>query len=293
MSALNEKNCGVIGPYDLKTTPVKILYGVMIVFCIILTFICLVPLLWIMLSSLKDIKEFAAIPPTIIPRSLHFEKIPEMWKTLNFGKYCTNSLFYVVGCVVCTVVFNGLAGYAISILKPKGSKVIFSLILWSLMVPATISMVPLFKNIVALKMIDSYFPLWLSYGATAFNVLLYKSFFDSIPRSLVEAARIDGCNDFKMFFKIVLPLSKAVNMVVMIFTLNAAWSDFMLPMLVLRDSAKHTVILKLYYMSTGNTLFAVDYRILAMCFSIIPPAILFIIFQKNITQGIALSGIKG
>ncbi|WP_242851285.1 carbohydrate ABC transporter permease [Clostridium sp. DMHC 10] len=161
------------------------------------------------------------------------------------------------------------------------------------MVPATTNLVPIFKNIVGVHLTNSFIPLWLSFGANAFNVLLYKSFFDGIPRSLIEAARLDGCNDFQIFYKLILPLSKAVNMVVIIFSLNAAWSDFLLPMLVLKDTDKYTVMLKIYYMSTGNNAFSVDYRLLALGFSIIPPAILFIFFQKYITKGLALSGIKG
>lgn len=293
MSFFSKKDYGIISYQDTKSTHIKLLYSSLLIFCFILVFICLAPVLWILVSSLKDVRELSAVPATFIPKTFHPEKIAQVWNSLHFGKNYVNSLIVVAGSVVCSVVFNGLAGYGISVLRPAGSKILFALILGSLMVPATTSLVPLFINIKSLNLNNSFLPLWLVCGANAFNVLLYKSFFDGIPRSLIEAARIDGCNDFKMFTKIIMPLSKAVNMVVVIFTLNAAWSDFLLPLLVLKDSSQHTVILKIYYMTVSNIAFAVDYRLIALGFSIIPPAILFIFFQKYITKGISMTGIKG
>jgi multiple sugar transport system permease protein len=293
MARLKDKDFGIISSQDLKNPFRRGMYYLLVAFCIIVAFFCLAPILWVMTSSLKDIKEFVSVPPTIIPRSFHPDKIIKVWKAMDFGKYYINSLISVSGSIVCAVLFNGLTGYALSVLKPKGSKVILTLILVSLMVPATTSLVPVYKNIVTFKMVDSFLPLWLSYGANAFNVLLYKSFFDGIPRSMVEAARIDGCNDFMLFFKIILPLSKSINAVVVIFSLNAAWSDFILPMLVLSDQNKATVILKLYSMALGNSTFPVDYRMLASFFALIPPVILFILFQKHITKGLTFTGIKG
>lgn len=293
MSTFNEKTYGLISFVDLKKPTIKLLYATLVLICILVALICLVPPIWVLLSSLKNIKEFFAVPPTIIPRTFEPEKIVETWKKLDFLKYYINSGIMIVGCIGCAVVFNGLAGYVLSILKPKGTKLVLYLILWSLMLPATTNLVPVLKNIVFFKMTDSFIPLWLSYGAGAFNVMLFKSFFDALPVSIIEAARIDGCSRLKIFYRIVLPLSKAVCMVVIIMTINSAWSDFLLPYLVLKNPNKFTVMVKIFDLANGSTPFPYDIRLLALLFAIVPPAVLFIFFQKHITQGISLSGIKG
>lgn len=293
MSSFKNKTYGIINFIDIKKPSVKLLYFFLMLICIIIAFVCIAPPLWVMLSSLKDIKEFFAVPPTIIPKTFQPEKIIETWNKLSFAKYYKNSLIMIVGSVTCAVIFNGLAGYVLSILKPKGTKFVIILVLWSLMLPATTNLVPVMKNIVWLKMTDSYIPLWLSYGAGAFNIMLFKSFFDALPFSLIEAARIDGCSSLGIFRKVVLPLSKAVCMVVIIMTINASWSDFLLPYIVLKNHDKYTVMVKIYDLANGATPFPYDIRLLALLFAIVPPAILFVFFQKYITQGISLSGIKG
>lgn len=286
-------NNGIISLIDYKNPRIRLLYAVLLSVCIVLAFICIAPPLWVMLSSLKSMKEFMAVPPTIIPRSFEPQKIVETWQLLDFTKFYVNSATYVAGAVVCALLFNGLAGYVLSILKPKGSKLVLALILWSLMLPATTNLVPIFKNIAALKLTNSFLPLWLNFGAGAFNILLFKSFFDRLPISLIEAAKLDGCGPLQIFRRIVIPLSKAVCMVVVIMTVNASWSDFLLPYIVIKDPQMYTVMVKIYDLAAGASPFPYDLRMLALLFAIIPPAVLFIFFQKYITQGIALSSIKG
>jgi multiple sugar transport system permease protein len=159
------------------------------------------------------------------------------------------------------------------------------------MVPATTSIVPLFVNISRLNLNGTFYPLWFSAGASAFYVVLYKQFFDTIPASIIEAARIDGCNNFQIFLKIVMPLCKPITMVIAMYAVNYAWSDFLLPYLVLNNSGHETVMVRLFQFNNGTTS---DVDILrAILFAIIPPVILFTIFQKRITQGSTFSGIKG
>ena len=122
-------------------------------------------------------------------------------------------------------------------------------------------------------------------------MILLKQFFESMPQELIEAARLDGCSYLKTFARVVLPLSKSIVMVVVIFAINAAWSDFLLPYLVLNGSGKETVMVRLFMFRTSN---ATDVEVLrAVAFSIIPPIILFTLFQKQITEGAAAGAIKG
>lgn len=264
---------------------------------LLLAFICLAPPLWVMLSSVKNVKEFYQVPPTIIPRTLEFEKIIEVWKKLNFFKFYGNTLALAAGNIVCAVLFNGLAGFVLSRLKPKGSKIVFMVILWTMIIPNSVSMIPLFKNIINVPLLNinlsnSFLPLWLMAGASAYYIIIFKSFFDGIPASLVEAARLDGCNNINIFARIIVPLSKPVIIVIVIFTLNGTWSDFLWPYLILKEPEKYTVMVKIFTLKS-STGFPMDVQMVALVFAIIPPAVLFMFFQRYIMQGFTLSGIKG
>lgn len=289
---------GIISKYDMRNPWIKILYG-FIWFCMILAvLVCFIPPLWVMTSALKDSREFFSVPATIIPRSWHPEKLWDTWNMLNFGKAYLNTLSVLCGSLVVSLVCNGMLGYVLSRLKPRGSKIVLSLVLWTLMLPQSVSQVPLFKNFLSLPILginitETYLPMWLLAGANAFYVLVFKSFFDSIPQSLIEAARLDGCNNLSIFFRIMMPLSKPVLMVITIFTINASWSDFFWPYLVLGSRTElYTVMVKIFYMA-GSTGYSEDIQVVALIFTIIPPAILFLFFQRYIMSGFTLSGIKG
>jgi multiple sugar transport system permease protein len=291
MAKFIEKNNGVIRQFDVKRPSVKVGYWIAFIICVIILIACLAPILWVFLASFKDIQEFVT-QPTILPKTFDLSKFADTWNDLSFIQYYTNSLIVVVGSVVCGVVFNGMLAYGLSKIKPVGSKVIYYMILWSLMIPATTAIVPLFMNITKLGLDNSFIPLWLTMGANAFFVVLYKNFFDDFPPSLIEAARIDGCSNLKIFFQIVMPLSAAINMVIVIYAINAAWSDFLLPFLLLGQGDKVTVMVRLYqFRTTLKTNDVMEIR--AVVFSLIPPVILFAIFQKRIVESITVTGIKG
>lgn len=290
MVKLSEKSNGVIRQFDLKRRSVRAGYYLLILLVFIMVFIALAPIIWIFLSGFKTLGEFVN-ESTILPRVYDFRRYIETWEALKFGKYYLNSLYSVTGSVVCAVIGNGLLAYSISKVKPKGWKLIYGLIMWSLMIPNTVGIVPLFVNINKIGLQGTFLPLWLSIGANAFFVILYKNFFDSIPQSLIEAARIDGCSELGIFFRIVLPLSAPINTVVSIFAINAAWSDFLLPYLVLNNTGRETVMVRLFQFRTSV---ATDVDVIrAIVFSIIPPVILFGIFQKYIMEGVTQTGIKG
>ncbi|MEG2670391.1 MAG: carbohydrate ABC transporter permease [Oscillospiraceae bacterium] len=296
MKAFDEKQTGLLTSLDLKSLRSRIGYWCIVGFIVLVSIICIFPPLWVFLSSFKDVKEFLSIPPTIIPHSFHPEKLVEVWKSMNFGKYYINTFYLAIGELVFCIFFNGLAGYVISRLKPKGSMLFFSLVLWSMMLPTSVSMVPLFMTFIEFpifhfSMLNSYFPMWLMAGANAFNVLLFKNFFDSIPMSYLEAARIDGCSNLGIFTRIILPLSKPIIMVVAIFSINASWDSFFWPYLVIKDKSLTTVAVQLFKMKATG--FAMDKYMIVLLFSILPPAIIFLFFQKYIMEGVTMSGIKG
>ncbi len=289
---------GIISKFDMQNPSVKVLYGLIWFFLILAVLLCFVPPLWCMTSALKDSREFFSVPATIIPRSFHPEKLWETWEMLNFGQAYLNTIFVLCGSLVMSLVCNGMMGYVLSRLRPRGYKLVLSLVLWTLMLPQSVSQVPLFKNFLSLPILginitESYLPMWLLAGANAFYVLIFKSFFDSIPQSLIEAARLDGCTNLGIFFRVMLPLSKPVLMVIAIVTINASWSDFFWPYLVLGSRSElYTVMVKIFYMA-GSSGYSEDIQVVALIFTIIPPTILFLFFQRYIMSGFTLSGIKG
>ena len=289
---------GIISKFDMQNPSVKVLYGLIWFFLILAVLLCFVPPLWCMTSALKDSREFFSVPATLIPRSFHPEKLWETWEMLNFGQAYLNTIFVLCGSLIMSLVCNGMMGYVLSRLRPRGYKLVLSLVLWTLMLPQSVSQVPLFKNFLSLPILginitESYLPMWLLAGANAFYVLIFKSFFDSIPQSLIEAARLDGCTNLGIFFRVMLPLSKPVLMVIAIFTINASWSDFFWPYLVLGSRSElYTVMVKIFYMA-GSSGYSEDIQVVALIFTIIPPTILFRFFQRYIMSGFTLSGIKG
>lgn len=285
-----EKQEGAIRYYDVKSIKTKVLCMVIFILCLLMIAACLFPSIWVFLASFKDIKEFRR-DATILPQVFDPQKYIDTWKSLKFVTYYLNSAIVVVGSVVCSVIFNGLLAYVLAIIKPKGHKIVLGLVMWSLLIPATTSIVALFVNINEIGLNNSFLPLWLVFGANAFYVVLFKNFFEGLPKELIEAARIDGCGVLKIFLKIILPLSKPIVMVVVIFTVTAAWSDFLLPYLVLNGTNKETVMVKLFAYHNSNKVNDAD-MLRAVAFSIIPPIILFTIFQKQITDGATAGALK-
>lgn len=285
-----KKKDGVIRFYDLSSRKVRVISVLIFIICIAMVVVAVFPAVWVFLASFKDIKEFRR-NPTIFPSKFDISVFVKTWNDLKFAKFYINSFIVVIGSVISAVLFNGLLAYGLAILKPKGYKVVYGLVMWSLLIPSTTSIVALFVNINKVGLNQSFIPLWLALGANAFYVVLFKEFFEGLPIELIEAAKLDGCGVFGIFAKIMIPLSKSIVMVITIFAVTAAWSDFLLPYLVLNGSGKETVMVRLFMFRTSN---ATDVEVLrAVAFSIIPPTLLFLVFQKQITEGATAGAIKG
>ena len=290
------KTQGLLNFADLKKPQFILLYWVMFFILLIISLVCLLPTLWIALSGFKNPSEMYSIPPTLFPSSIHISKLVDVWKKGNVVKYFGNSFILILGCLGCDIIINGLCGYVLSRIKPKGSKLIDTLIFWSMLLPG-ISMVPLYITfvdvpVIHLNLVGSYAPIWVMAGANAFNVLLFRNFFNGIPMSYLEAARIDGCSDLKIFAKIIIPLSKPIIMVVVIFSITGTWGNFMWPYLILGNTALEPVSVMLYKISLNSSLQDNEYMLLLMI-SIIPMLVMYAIFSKQIMGGVSMSGLKG
>jgi multiple sugar transport system permease protein len=261
---------------------------------VLISLICLLPPVWLLLSSLKNIKEFFSVPPTLLPHTFEPQKLWETWQQLKFTELYGNTLVITVGSIAFALFFNGLMGYFFAILKPRGSGILFAIVLWTMILPNTLGIVPVFKNIISfpllgINLMNTFWPMWMMAGASAFYVVIFKGFFEGIPPSLIDAAKIDGGTRLSIFTRIVLPMSKPILATITIFTVNATWADFFWPFMVLKKKELWSVTVAIYNL---KGLVPMDIQFIALAFAIIPPAILFLLFQKYIMQGFTFSGIK-
>ena len=298
------KTDGVIRAYDMRSPVTRVSSVIIAIVCTLMILGILLPIIWVVLAGFKDIREITR-STRIMPASFDFDSYMVTWGQLKFARYYFNSGIVVLGGVFCAVFFNGLLAYSLGVLKPPGYKIVFALVLWTLLIPPTTGIVAQFVNIRRVtdftagiigvntqESIISIVPLWLIMGANAFWLVLFKSFFEGIPFDYLEAARLDGCADLGIFGRIILPLSRPIIIVVSIFAVTSAWSDFLLPYLLLNNGPWETVMVRLFAFRTAIRVTDAD-KLRAVVFSIIPPIIVFALFQKQITKGIAIGGIKG
>ena len=293
---LNYKHDGLLNFSDYKKAKHRIVYYLFIFLLVIFALTALIPILWLFITSFKTVTEIQSVNYKLFPSTFKISKMLDVWNKLSFGKYYLNTLIVVIGSVICAVVFNALLAYSIAILKPFGYKVINVLILFGYMIPSALAIFPLvmqLRDFMGLKisLINTYFPLWFAFGANAYYYLLFKDYFERLPKSLVEAARVDGLSDFKIFYSVVFPLSKPIMGVVAIFAMTASYSDFLLPYVVLQDTKMQTAMVAIYNLGTTNTIDSSEFLML-LVISIIPQLILFMIFQKQIMNQSVNSGMK-
>ncbi len=295
---LRNKTEGIVTGMEYKKWIYKLLYAAILLVLLAAVLTAVIPVLWLFLAGFKDAQDVFKAPFTFWPKSIDLGKIAEVWKTVGFTRYFLNTLLLVVGSVICAVFFNGLLAYAVSIVKPSGHKVVYGLIMASYMIPAVASLVPLYANINKLGLTGyaTFVPLCLLYGANSYYFMMIKNYFDTIPESLIESARIDGAGNMRIFFSMVLPLSRPIMGVVSIFAMTAAWADFLLPYLLLQDQDLYTAMVVIYNLrsSMANMAdFGIDKYLIAVAITILPQIVLFAVFQRQIMGTGATSGIKG
>ena len=286
---------GLITPLDMKKPSGKIVTGLISVVMVLICVICILPFLWAFLTGLKSVDEFYAVPATFIPSEFHWENVTELFTVYEVHKYVLNSIILILGSLLVELATATLGGFVLSRLKPRGSKLLFTLILWTMMMPNTLSMVPLFMTFIDFpifhfNMMGTYFPMWIMAGANCYHILMFKDFFDKIPASYVEAAKIDGAGRVKIFFKIILPLSKPIIATISVFVITANWNSFMWPLLLLNDKETYPVALALYKL--GGSLDAP--KLLMFSFLMVVPMIfVYFISQRFIVRNSVNEGEKG
>lgn len=285
---LKDKRGGFLNFADYRNPAHKVGYGFIVFFLCLFSFFALFPIVYLLASALKSDGEINSSIYTFWPKVWDFGRFVRIWQTIDFTKYYLNTFVYVIGAVICAVLFNSLLAYAIAIIKPFGYKVIDKLIFLGYMIPATLNILPLAKEIADFGFLsnpDSYLtflPLWLSFGANAYYYMLFKDYFSRLPKSLMEAGSMDGANQLQIFGRVVLPLSKPMIGIVAIFSMTASYSDFLLPYLVLQNDKLKTLMVGIYNIGSAGDILKPEDFLMLLVFSIIPQLIIFLIFQRQI-----------
>jgi multiple sugar transport system permease protein len=274
--------------YTVGTAQVLLLVGLLIV--------GLGPLLWLAKSAVTPTADTISTPMSVFPNGFAWHNVSQAWSDVHVGRYFWNTVFLAFGSWISQLVVATTGGFALSVLRPKYAKVVTGLLLGTLFVPAVVLLVPLYIEIVHppwihTSFIDSYWAVWLPAGASAFNVVLVKRFFDNLPREVFEAARVDGAGAFRLFFSIVLPMSRPILGVVSVFAVLASWKDFLWPLLVLTNPDEQPLSVRLPSIQPQTEL---GVFLAALFIATLVPIAAFMIFQRSFLRGSGLGGaVKG
>lgn len=252
----------------------------------------LFPLFWLFSSSLKDISEIFVNPPIWIPSTLHWENFRELFVERKFGIITWNSFLLSTTSTLIALIFCSLAGFAFAKYKFKGKQFLFVLVLASLMIPHEATMVPLFSIYKNMHLIDNIWGVILPDLANAFGIFFMRQYCMSLPDEMMEAARIDGCNEFKIFRKIVLPNLRSGFAGLGIILFVKQWNNFLWPSVILRSQENMTLSVALKALEDSNN---TPYHLImaGSVISVLPLLIIVLIFQKQLIAGMIDGAIKG
>lgn len=272
-----------------RSSILKFLIYTLLVF---LSAVFLMPIVWVIFSSFKPAGELFTWPPTLLGRNPSLDNYTQVFAAGDFGRWFLNTVVVSVLATVLTVIVNIMAGYVFAKYEFKGKKLLFGMVMVTLMIPLEVIMIPIFKVIVSTHMYNNLWGLIIPAVASPTAVFLVKQYYEPIPDALMEAARIDGASEMQILMRIMLPLAKPIISVLCIFSFMWRWNDYLWPKLVINSKTKYTLQLALANFS-GE--YSVDWSsLLAMSvISMIPVLVVFLTLQKYIIGGMTAGGVKG
>ncbi|WP_438349476.1 carbohydrate ABC transporter permease [Paenibacillus sp. FA6] len=291
------------GNYKLKR---RLSTSIYYITCVAIAIVMFLPFYWSVMTSLKPDEEIFAMPIKWFPTHLTFEHYRKAFTTVPFALFFRNSLVLAVSGVLANLFFGSLSGYAFAKLNFKLNKSIFRVLLAAMMIPGIVTMIPtvfVMRHIPLLGgndifgsggigLMNSFWGIILPGASGTFAVFFMRQFFLTLPSDMMEMARIEGCGEFKIFWRIYLPLTKPALATLSIFTFQAGWNSFLWPMIVLNDPEKATIQMGLQAFSYN---FQTDYgpMMAGALVAVLPILVLFLTLQRYFVQGIAFSGTKG
>ena len=270
-----------------KTSSISL--NIVLIACSILT---VLPFIWMLCSSFKTNVEINALTQTFFPQNPTTQNYEDVLQKFDFLRYFLNSLIYALCITVMTIYTSTLAGFVLCKYRFKGRQLLFTLILMTMMVPGVVTIIPRYSMMQSLGWIDSFKALIVPSTFTPFGIFMMRQACVAIPNEMLEAARIDGSNEFYTFHRIVLPQLRNSIVSIAIFQFLWAWDDYLWPYLVIRTGNKQLLSVALNLFS-GR--YSTDYAGLfaATSIAIIPVAVFYIIFQKRFIEGVSASAVKG
>ena len=277
-------------PNAHRVVSAVLMYGVLILVAVMLG----LPVVWLLLSSVKTESEYMAYPMQFLPDELRWSNYVKAVTLIDYWKYALQSAYLASLFSVLSVLTSSMAGFAFARLRAPGQKFLFTVVVAMLIMPRIVMTIPQFLVFSQMGLVNTYWP-WILWGlaASPFHIFLFRQFFTTIPAQLEDAAEVDGCGEFRVYWQIFLPNSKPALATSFIFNLSWIWGDWFHPLIYL-DDEKTTLAVKLTHGYVTNQGFrAMMPTLAASVIYIVPLVVLFFIGQKYIIQGVVTSGIKG
>ena len=254
--------------------------------------IALFPLLWMISASFMTRGEATTFPPHLVPHEPTLAQYRELFVRLNIGRAFLSSAIIATIVTLASVLFNSMAGYAFAKLRFRGRERTFGLLLVALVIPPQVGMLPLFLLMKSLHLVNTYWGAILPSLATVFGIFMIRQFMLSIPHELLEAARIDGASEFRIYWSIVMPLARPILATLATFMFMTMWNDFMWPLIVLSDQSHYTLPVALANL-VGEHAVDVELMMAGSVLTIMPVLVVFIFLQRYYIAGLVAGGVKG
>lgn len=252
----------------------------------------LTPLLWMLMASLMPAGEANSYPPRLWPSTLTFEHYAALFTRLDLARYLFNSALLASAVTVISLFINSMAGYAFAKFRFWGRDRLFQGLLAALVIPAQVAMLPLFLLLKQFGLINTYWGVVIPGMANIFGIFLIRQYLLAIPDSLLDAARMDGASEFRIYWLLVLPLCRPILVTLGIFTFMGTWNDFMWPLIVLTDSSLYTLPVALANL-LGEHVQDAELMMAGSVLTVLPVMLLFMVLQRYYIAGIMLGGMKG
>lgn len=248
------------------------------------------PFVWMILSSVKTDMEILQIPPTLWPKSFTLQNFINLFTQMDFLVYLKNTIIIVLFSFL-GLFFNAMAGYGFAKYKFRGKNSLFYLVLATMMIPGQVTMIPVYLMLNMVHLTNTLLGIALPGLVGAFGIFLFRQFMSTISDEIIEAARLDGCSEFYIFMKIILPVSRPVLAVQGILTFIAGWNSFIWPLIIANDQKYYTLSVGLALLK-GQHASNYALQMAGSSFMVIPIVIVFLVLQKYILQGFNVSGMK-
>lgn len=251
-----------------------------------------IPFVWMVISSFKPEAEVMTVPPTWWPETPTTDNYDQLFTKLDFPTYFANSAIVAVATAVGNMVFCSMLGYALAKLQFPGKRLVFVLVLGTLMVPGVVTFIPLFVLTTNLGLTNTLPGMFLPYLAGPFGVFLMRQYILGLPDELIQAARVDGASELRIFFSIILPLCGPAVATLGILTFLTSWNNFLWPLVVATDESKFTLPVALALFAVGQNATKYGLLLAGSVVVVLPVLVVFLFLQRRIIQGVAMTGIK-